>query len=76
MLKEAIKINNMAQKYDGVEEIKDDGTEVFTEQAQKQLREMIGYSCLPFKPRESLERAKELGTKLKAFGEKQGIWSG
>ena len=72
-LDEAIRINSEALKYDGVKEIKEDGTTIFTEKARRIIEETIGYDCCPFKPEESLERARELGGKLRALGEKHNL---
>lgn len=41
-LEEAIRINNEALKYDGLEEIKDDETLIFTEKAGRIMSETIG----------------------------------
>lgn len=83
-LEEAVLINEEAQKFDGIEEIKDDGTVVFTEKSRNIMKEELGYDCRPFKPHESEKRARELGACFKAFGKKWGlpdfalkaIWSG
>jgi len=48
-LEQAIKINEDAEKHDGVENIKDDGTIVFTDKTYNAMKE-LGYDCkeLPF----------------------------
>ena len=43
-LAEAIEINKAAEKFDGIEEIKDDGTIVFTDQTYSLMKE-LGYDC-------------------------------
>ncbi len=59
-LDEAIRINERAARYDGVEEIEDDGTLVITDEAYNVMKETLGYDCKRFKPVESEARAKEL----------------
>ena len=58
-LEQAIKINEDGEKFDGVEQIKDDGTIVYTDKSYSILKE-LGYDCkeLPFDELES--RSKEL----------------
>jgi len=58
-LEEAIEINKSAEKFDGIEEIKDDGTIVFTDQTYSLMKE-LGYDCqeLTFDDLES--RGREL----------------
>lgn len=58
-LEEAIRINEEAQRYDGVERIEDDGTVIFTDYAVRIMKEMLGFDCPRFKPDESEERARE-----------------
>jgi len=69
-LEEAIKINEEAQKFDGIQEIKEDGTVVFTEKAVRTMREMLSYECKELKLEESEERAIELRTLYKNFARK------
>jgi hypothetical protein len=59
-LEEAIQINEEAQRYDGVERIKEDGTVVFTDYATGIMKDMLGFDCKQFAPSESEERAREL----------------
>jgi len=58
-LEMAIKINEEATKFDGIEQIKNDGTVVYTDKAYRAMKE-LGYDCkeLPFDEIEA--RAKEL----------------
>jgi len=71
-LEEAIRINEEAQKFDGIEEIKNDGTVVFTEKAVKIMREMLNYECEELRLEESEERAMELRALYKRFAERYG----
>ncbi|MFC1933979.1 hypothetical protein ACFLUK_02030 [Chloroflexota bacterium] len=59
-LEEATKINNESLKWDGIEEIKDDGTVVFTEKSYRIMKEMLGYDCREVRFEDIEERAKEL----------------
>jgi len=69
-LEEAVKINEEAQRLDGIEKIKDDGTVVFTEKAVAIMEELMGYRCKELRLSESEERAKELLTAYKELVEK------
>lgn len=57
---DAIKINEEAARFDGIEKIKDDGTTVLTDKAAKLMKEALGYNCKQFKLAECAEKAKEL----------------
>jgi hypothetical protein len=69
-LEEAVRINEEAQKFDGIQEIKSDGTVVFTEKAVRIMREMLSYECEELKIEESEERAMELTALYKSFAER------
>jgi len=69
-LDEAIKINEQAQIFDGVERIENDGTVVFTEKSAEIMREMLGYDCKILKLDECEKRAEELIKLYRAFTEK------
>jgi hypothetical protein len=66
-LEEAIKINKEGLKYDGIEDILDDGTIVFTEKSVGIMKEYLGYDCKSLKVEEGEERAQELKEKLSAL---------
>jgi hypothetical protein len=70
---EAIRINEEAQKYDGIEAIHDDGTVRFTEKSWSTMKEYLDYDCREMGAEESAERAKELRAKFMAFAEKHGV---
>jgi hypothetical protein len=72
-LKDAIRINEEAQKYDGIEAIRDDGRVVFTEKSWSTLKEYLGYDCREMAIDECAERAKELREKFMAFAKKHGV---
>lgn len=72
-LEEAIAVNIASQKNDGVEEIRDDGTIVFTEIAHKIFKEMFDFDHPTFNVRDSLEVAKEMISKYHDFARKYDI---
>ena len=60
-MEEAVRVNEESGRVgDGIENIKEDGTVVFTEKAVKIYREVLGYECEELKIEESEERAEEL----------------
>jgi len=69
-LEEAVKINEEAQKFDGIQEIKNDGTVVFTEKSVKIMRKMLNYDCEELRLKESEERATELKALYNSFAER------
>lgn len=69
----AIQINEEAQKWDGIEKIKEDGTVVFTDDAHTTFKDLLGYDCKEMKIEEIETRAKELGTLFKNFAIKHGV---
>lgn len=72
-LEEAIRINEEAQKFDGIESILDDGRVRFTEKSWSTLKELVGYDCREMSIDESEERAKELREKFVAFAKRHGV---
>jgi len=58
-LEQAIKINEDAQKFDGIEKIKDDGTIVYTDKAYSIMKE-LGYDCKELSFDELESRGEEL----------------
>jgi len=59
-LEEAIKINTEANKYDGWEEVKDDGTLVFTDAAYQAAKDVLGFECKEVKFEDADEMCKDL----------------
>lgn len=59
-IEEAVRINEEAQKYEGIEEIREDGTVVCTDHSAQIMREILGYECKELKLEECEEKAKEL----------------
>jgi len=69
-LEEAVKINEEAQKFDGLEKIENDGTVVYTEKSVKIMNEMLGYDCKRLRIEESEDRARELRSLYVNFASK------
>ncbi len=59
-LKEAEQINANGAKYDGIEEIKSDGTLVLTDKAAKIMRETLGYDRPEYRLEDTATIAREL----------------
>ena len=53
-------INQQAQKFDGIEEIKEDGTIVFTQKSVDIMKKMLNYECKTLSLNECESRAHEL----------------
>lgn len=69
-LKEAIRINEEGQRYDGIEKIDQNGTVTYAEKSVAIMKEMIGYECKVMKLEETEEQSRELDRKFKAFAAK------
>jgi len=69
----AIQINEEAQKWDGIEKIKEDGTVVFTDEVYTTFKNLLSYDCKTMKIGEIEMRAKELSTLFKNFAIKHGV---
>jgi len=69
-LEEAVKINEVGARIDGIEMVRDDGTVVFCDENVAYMREVVGYECKELRPSESEERARELNKGLKRLYEK------
>lgn len=65
--KEAIRINEESQKFDGIERIENDGTVVFTKNATKIMDDLLGYKCDKLRPEESDRKATELSLAYDRF---------
>ena len=66
-LSEAVEVNKQAQVFDGIKEIKEDGTTVFTDWAYEVMKNALAYDCRELKPEDSEERARELQQKFTAY---------
>lgn len=69
-MKQGSRIVDESQTFDGIEEIRVDGTIVITDQAASIMKEVIGYDCKAFSLEESEGRARELLLKFKELKNK------
>ena len=72
-LEQAIKINVDDAKYEGVEEIKDDGTLVLTDEACKITKKLLGVGLREYRAADSPDLAKELLQAFQKLGDKYGV---
>jgi hypothetical protein len=69
-LADAIGINEEGQRFDGIEQIEDDGTVWFMEKNMAILKDILGYDCRRMPLSEVEGWAKELQTKYRALASK------
>jgi hypothetical protein len=69
-LDEAVQVNQEANKFDGIEEIRDDGTIVITDESYIIMKNLIGYDCKEMKVEDAADHSKELRTKFESWAEK------
>ncbi len=62
-----------AQQYDGIQEIRDNGDVVLTEEAYTTFKEILDVDCKVVTVEDSLEQARELRAKFEAFAAKYGV---
>lgn len=72
-LEEAIKINEIGLKFDGITAIDEEGTAHFCEKSMEIMQNMLGYHCKKMRLDEAEEAAKELKTKYTAFASKYKV---
>ena len=72
-LEEAIKINLEGLKHEGVEELKDDGTVVITEEAYKVHKEVLGVDWREIRYADMEDASKELLLALQKLADKHNI---
>ena len=58
-MEQALKINVEAEKFDGIEMIKDDGTVIYTDESYSIMKE-LGYDCKELPPDEWERRCGEI----------------
>ena len=68
-LEQAVKINEEAQKFDGIERIENEGTVVCTDKSVRIMRDMLGYNCRRLEIENSEAKAKELQSLYRAFAD-------
>jgi hypothetical protein len=66
-LEEAIRINNEAQVFDGVERIEEDGTVVLTDKSAGIMKKLLDYDCKSYAIKDCEAKAKELDEKFKKW---------
>ncbi|MBT2384685.1 hypothetical protein [Streptomyces sp. ISL-11] len=66
-LDEAVRLNEVCQRADGIERIDDDGTVTFTEPEMAVMKRMIGYECRTMKLDDAAGWAEELAAKYRDF---------
>ena len=62
-----------AQQYDGIQEIRDNGDVVLTDEAYSTFKEMLEVDCRVVTIEDSLEQARELRAKFEAFAARHGV---
>lgn len=72
-LEQARDLNVKAQAYDGIQEVKDNGDIVVTDEACATFKEMLGIDCRVITIEDSYEQAIELKQKFHAFARKHGM---
>jgi hypothetical protein len=73
-LEDVIQVNLDALKFDGIDDIKDDGTVVFTEESRRLNKEWIGADIgQDFRLEDVDERAKEVTLRTKELAAKYGV---
>jgi hypothetical protein len=61
---QALEVNRGANRFDGVEEIRDDGSIVITDESYTIMKELLGYDCKEMRIEDAAEWAKELRLKF------------
>ena len=69
-LEQAIKLNSDQAKYEGVKEIKEDGTLVVTDEAYEITKELLGIECRKIQVADTADWAKEILVAFKKLGDK------
>lgn len=67
---QAIKINTDDCKYEGIEEIKDDGTLVVTDEGHQIAKRLLGVDCREIRVADTADWSKEILVGLKALSDK------
>jgi hypothetical protein len=62
-----------AQKFDGIEEIRDNGDIVLTDEAHGTFKEMLGVDCPVVTIEDSYEQAMELRRQFLDFARRHGV---
>ena len=62
-----------AQQYDGIQEIRDNGDVVVTDEAYETFKEMLDVDCRVITIEDSYEQAMELRAKFEEFAKRHGV---
>lgn len=66
-IEEAIKINNDAQVFEGVESIEKDGTVILTDKSASVFKKLLDFDCKVYTIKDSEAKSKELDEKFKKW---------
>jgi len=72
-IQQAREYNLEAQQHDGIQEIKDNGDVVVTDESYDTFKEMLNIDCRVITIEDSYEQAMELRKKFHEFARKQGV---
>lgn len=72
-VKQARDIMVEAQQYDGIQEIRDNGDVVVTEEAYTTFKEMLNVDCKSIAIKDSYDQAMELKAKFREFAIRKGV---
>lgn len=72
-LEEAIRINEESQRFDGIEEVQEDGSVRFSDHAVQTMRETLGYDCPVLRPEEVDDRSRELVRRFAECANRLGV---
>ncbi len=72
-MEEATKINTGSLKYEGIEEIKSDGTAVATDEAYEEMKRVFGVECKEVRVADASDWAKEFLAAYKKLGDKYHV---
>ncbi len=70
---EAIAINELSHRFDGIERVEPDGTVVFGPAGVDVLREQLGYECDRMQPTDVEHRADELVARFREYAKRYGV---
>lgn len=71
-LEEAVRINNDAQVFEGVESVEEDGTVVLTDKSAEIFRNLLDFDCKTYSVENCREKYLELREKFQRYVEKAG----
>ncbi len=69
-LEECVRINEEAQKFEGIEKINSDGSVIFSNNSWGIMKDLLGYDCKTMQLEECESRVKELDRKFKEYAAK------